>query len=362
MKTPRICFVLPLAVTAISLIGSMGRAAVLLDDDWDDGDRTDTNLPEESAWFASNAISTPTLSAAVGALIGNVRIFETNAGSRLWITHFTPAGVPVELGIGDALKVTAVFTVNNVAAAPGTARGLRIGLFNFSEPGAARVSGDGFSTGSGGGAPGVNVTGYGVNMNFAQTITTASPLQIIKRTDLATNNLMGASAVFATLGAGGGASGTPGFASGVPYTFEFSVTRDASGVGILARFKDGAEWSVFHSVTDTANPTFRFDGFAIRPNSAADTADTFTFSRFKVELMPFEVRIVGAEFPSPEGFKLTWSTLPGRSYRVEWRSNLLDSVEWSPVGSVVADGSTASLSDIEAFFDPRRFYRVVELP
>src|SRR5262245_2587819 len=91
--------------------------AVLLDDDWDDGDRTDTNLPEESAWYANNTgtPATPTLSVAVGSLTGNVRMFETNTSSRLWITHFTPAGSPVELGLKDLLKITLVFTPSNAA-------------------------------------------------------------------------------------------------------------------------------------------------------------------------------------------------------------------------------------------------------
>jgi hypothetical protein len=351
-----------LLVIAIGSSGPSGWAAILLEDDWDDGDRTDTNLPEESAWYASNAGSTPTLSALAGALIGSVRIFETNAGSRLWITHFTPAGAPVELGFGDTLKIVTVFTAQNVTTAPGTARGLRLGLFNFSEPGAARVTGDGFSTGSGSGAPGVNVTGYGMNLNFAQTFTTGGPLQIIKRTDLATNNLMGASAVFATLGAGGGDSGSPGFASGVPYTLEFSVTRNASAVSITAQFSDNRGWSTSYTVSDTANPNFRFDGFAMRPNSAADTADLFTFTQFKVELAPFVVRITRAEFPTPEGFKLTWTTVPEKAYRVEWRPSPDGSSEWTEVGTVNADGSSASLGDVEAFFDARRFYRVVQLP
>src|SRR5436190_1514154 len=201
------------------------QSAVLLDDHWDDGDRTDTNLPEESAWFASSAFGTPTLSVASGALTGNVLMFGTNTSSRLWITHFTSAGSSVELGIGDTLKVTLVFIPTNVTASPSTTRGLRVGLFNFSEPGANRVTADGFSTGAGGGAPGTNVTGYMLNMNFAQTLTIGSPIQIMKRTDLPNINLMGATAVFTSLGSGGGTAGGPAFRSGVVYTMELSATR-----------------------------------------------------------------------------------------------------------------------------------------
>jgi hypothetical protein len=41
----------------------------LLDDTWSDGDRADTALPDESAWFASNAGTTPTLSATPLAIV-----------------------------------------------------------------------------------------------------------------------------------------------------------------------------------------------------------------------------------------------------------------------------------------------------
>jgi hypothetical protein len=347
-------------VVAVGLSGIPAWSAVLLDEDWDDGERTETNLPEESAWFASNAGATPSLTALPGALLGTVRLFETNAGSRLWITHFTPAGAPAELAVGDTLRISTTFTVSNVTMAPGTGRGLRIGLFNFSEPGAARVTGDGFSTGAGGGAPGVNVTGYAVSVNFAQTLTT-TPLQITKRTDLGSNNLMGASAVFTTLTTGGGNAGTPGFAQEVPYTFEFIVTRQGETAEITTRFSDDRGWSISHTATDTLSPNFRFDGLAFRPNGALDTADTFTFMRCKAELVPFTMRILATDFVFG-GLRITWSTLPGRSYRLESRFNFDDAADWNPIGTVTADATMTSLTDLDAFFDPQKFYRVVELP
>src|SRR6185436_13657156 len=126
---------------------------------------------------------------------------------------------------GDTLKASLVFTATNIATAPGTGRGLRIGLFNFSEAGANRVSADGFSTGAGGGAPGANVTGYMINMNFAQTNTINNPLQIMKRTDLPNVNLLGATAAYSSLSTGGGLLGAAAFSNDVPYTMELSVKR-----------------------------------------------------------------------------------------------------------------------------------------
>jgi hypothetical protein len=356
---------LPVTLAILAALGLPGTAQVLLDDDWDDGDRTDTNLPEESAWFANNAAGSPTLSAAVGALIGNVLMFETNTSSRLWITHFTPAGSPTELGLGDMLKITLVLTASNVTTSSSTSRGLRIGLFNFSEPGAARVSADGFSTGAGTGAPGANVTGYMLNMNFAQAFTIAAPLQIMKRTDLPNINLMGASAVYSSLGSGGGPSEAPGFSNDVPYTLEFIVRRGSDAtmdsVDITTRFSDTNGWSIEHTATDFTTPTFRFDGFAMRPNSVADTADSFTFSQFKVERIPFSLRIISLELLAFDTV-LTFETLPGRSYEVQARAALDDANPWTTIGSVTAAGTTESVTDFDGSLHARRFYRVVQLP
>jgi len=335
----------------------------LLDDTWSDGDRTNTALPEESAWFASNAGTTPTLSVAPGLLTCNVRMFETNTGSRLWITHFTPAGAPVELVEGDTLKISVFFRALSVATNPATGRGLRVGLFNFSEPGAARVTADGFSTGSGGGAPGANVTGYLLNQNFCERFSVNNPIQIMKRTDTPNVNLMGASAVFTALGSGGGASDTPGFQNDTPYRLEFSVKRSAGAAEITCLFADNAEWSIQHTATDANSPTFRFDGFAIRPNSAADAADSFQFSRVLVEHIPFQVRLLGIEYPTLLGARISWSCLPGKTYQVEWSQTLpLEPEAWIPLTTVVAGAAVEFFDDGDAFFVSQGFYRVVQLP
>jgi hypothetical protein len=336
--------------------------AVLLDDDWDDGDRTDTNLPEESAWYANNTgtPATPTLSAAAGSLTGNVKMFETNTSSRLWITHFTPAGSPVELGLKDLLKVTLVFTPSNVAALSAATRGLRIGLFNFSEPGAARVSADGFSTGGGGGAPGANVTGYILNMNFGQILTN-SPLEIMKRTGTTDINLMGASGIFTRLGVGGGDAGAPGFSNGVTYTMEFSIKRNPSSVEITTTFSDTNGWSITQTASDFSNPTFRFDGFAMRPNSVADSADAFIFTRFKAETFPFTPRITSILVPGFDA-QINWETLPNRMYQLEARDTFAPDDSWALLHSVTATGESESFTDQDATSREQRFYRVVQLP
>jgi hypothetical protein len=356
MKAVKYLLALGLTIT----LSSAAPAAVLLDDDWDDGDRTDTNLPEEAAWYGSTVAGAPTLSASPGALTGHVQLGE-NASSRLWISHFRPSGSPVELAVGDTLKGTLVFTASNVTASS-SSQALRIGLFNFSEPGAAQVTADGFSTGSGGGAPGTNVTGYMLNMNFGQTLS-SSPLRIYKRTDLATNNLLGALAVFTPLGSAGGGSTGPGFRSGIPYTFELMLKRLETGLEISVRFTDNDGWSITHTATDTSSLNVRFDGFALRPNNVVDTAHSFTFTRFKVEHVPYELRIRSLELIPPfNDALLTFETLRDKTYQVEWRANLSPTSGWNPLGGpITGNGEVATVQDQDAGFERERYYRVVQL-
>ena len=112
------------------------------------------------------------------------------------------------------------------------------------------------------------------------------------------------------------------------------------------------------------NSNSRFDGFAIRPNSVADTAHLFSFKQFKVEHVPFEVRITSFQLTPPfNDATITFSTLPGKSYQVEWRARLEPESDWNALGSVVAgDGTPAVVEDRDAGFETQRFYRVVQLP
>jgi uncharacterized repeat protein (TIGR03806 family) len=58
---------------------------------------------------------------------------------------------------------------------------------------------------------------------------------------------------------------------------------------------------------------------------------------------------------------LTWSAVPGQSYRVEYKTNLTDAA-WTPMaGNVTASGSTATITD-NPVGAPRRFYHIVLVP
>jgi hypothetical protein len=265
-------FLLLLSLLSTLSLAASTHAAVLLDDTWVDGTRTDQNLPTESAWFANTAAGL-TNAPGGGSMTGVVPL----TGSALWLTYFTPAGTPSTLGIGETIKITMVFTPSNVCTAPTTSRALRIGLYNFSD-GGTRITADGVSTSG----AGQNVKGYMLNMNFAQAFTTA-PLQIQERTATTTTTLMSASADYTTLSTGGGATGDPGFTNGVQYTLEFSATRTGLDEVVISNRFFGPNLDISHTATDFLGATFAFDAFAIRPARADSSAETFTITRFNVE-------------------------------------------------------------------------------
>lgn len=117
----------------------------ILDDTWADGNRSNTSLPTNAAWYASSGSS---LTATTGSMTG----ITGGGSSRTWWTYFTTNSLsPVQLDVGDTLKVTLVFTPNGVNTNNATHR-LPIGLFDFS--GGTRRTSDGDSPNASG------VTGY----------------------------------------------------------------------------------------------------------------------------------------------------------------------------------------------------------
>src|ERR1041385_683428 len=95
----------------VAILATMtAPAAVLLDDTWADGTRTNTSLPTDAAWYASSAAS---LVAAANSLTATPNATQ----SRTWWTFFTTnAASLVALNVGDTLKPTLTFTPSGVVA------------------------------------------------------------------------------------------------------------------------------------------------------------------------------------------------------------------------------------------------------
>ena len=251
---------------------------LLVDDRWADGDRTTGPVAiSNSVWFASSSSSMVFIN---GMLYG----MPESASSRLWIGYFTEdttANLPVHLDVGKSLKATWVWNSTQIAATGGN---LRLGLFDYAD-GGTRVTGDNFGSGSTGN--GDNVRGYMLTLDYAQTFTDDTPLELRARTILDSVNLMGSTANYPVSLASGpsGMAGATAFLDYTNYTLEITVTRTApNSVDLTASITGtGTNWTI--TATDNTYAYHRFDAFAIRPNSQETTAFDFVFNQFKVEVL-----------------------------------------------------------------------------
>ena len=161
---------LPLVLTSTMAVyfAASVQGAILLDDKFLLGNRTNQNLTSSSAWFANS-------SAILTNAVGNMT-WVVPASSCMGLTYFMPQGNPSALKIGDTLKVT--LTYSNIGVnANNTAGGLRFGLYNYAA-GGTRITADGFSTTAGNGN---NVQGSMEIINVGQTRGVTNALRLYKR-------------------------------------------------------------------------------------------------------------------------------------------------------------------------------------
>ena len=264
------------ALVALFALALPSHAAVLLDDTWADGTRDKQNLPTKSAWYASIG---PSLAAAPKSMT-----LSLGSDAVMVITYFTTnAAGPVQLGVGDTLTATIRLTLSGVAAS-NESMGFRLGLFDFADSTLSpkRVSND-FSDNN---SRDVGVPGYALFQNMGATFGQSSPMDIRKRTTLG-YALLGTTGNWTSLAKGpGDTSAFPGFADGTPYTLKLALHRTGTNsLSISATWlnaESGATLST--SVTDSDAANFRFDGIALRPENATQSASKITFNEVKVEL------------------------------------------------------------------------------
>jgi hypothetical protein len=354
-------FVNGISSTSSTLLVTTAPGRLILDDIWADGTRTDTSLPDDTAWFANSAPSLTNY--APGSMTG----IADSGGPRVWLTYFTtnPAA-PVDLAVGEQLKATLVFIPTDVATfAGGTGRGLRVGLFNFAD-GGTRASADGWFVGGSAGS-GTNVTGYLLNQCFYTVFQVDAPMQLWVRTNLPSGSLMGTLANYLQVGDSGptGYSNAPGFVSGTQYTLEFSAARTAANsVDVSARITGGG-LDLFNSAADAAYACHRFDCFAIRAGSVTDAAASFTFTEFKVEVLPVTPSM---RFATGRGelllingtFQMHLENVPSTgTVVIEASTNL---VRWVPVFTNTTTTNVLFCPDPQAGNYVRRFYRAIWTP
>jgi hypothetical protein len=194
-------------------------------------------------------------------------------------TYFTPEASPVTLtNVGDKISLRWVFTPSGVTTTSTSNQDMRIALVD--SPGAAaRVTSDA--------TPGsAAYTGYGVFLNMkAGTLGASSNNFQIEERNSGTSALLSAAGSWTSL-AGTGTSTTPGYTSGLTFTFDMSITKTAAGADIAASMTGtglgpgGNGLSV--SFSDTTPEAFIFDTFALRPGTPETTATSFDTSLFQV--------------------------------------------------------------------------------
>jgi hypothetical protein len=329
---------------------------VIVDDTFQNNPRGATVTDTTSDWLGS--VDTTLSWTDPGSLLG---MPQTNTSS-LWIANFLDAnaGAPIDLAVGDALRVTLAFYPTNVA--PLNTGTLRVGVFDFYD-GATLLFQDGnVSTpswnGSGGGA---NVRGYMLTINFGAQFGDATPLGLYVRNNLTSAGLMSATADFASLGSGpGGLSNAPAFSDGTKYTLQLTVARvAATQMQVSAQITGGQLNNLSFGAGDATYFTHRFSAFALRPNRTTDSAGVFNFSEYKVEIIPATIlpfRITGEQFTSPNQFVLTWQSVPGKAYYVESRPALNPST-WTTNAIVTGATGTTSWTNSSATL-PSAFYRI----
>ena len=314
-----------------------------------------------SVWYTAN---TDTLTAfeQVGNMVGT----PLAGSSSLWLGYFTETNAsPIHLAVGRALKVTLPFVANSFSSFTNNGS-LRIGLFDYFD-GAVRIEADGPAAGGSRGN-GRGVRGYMLNLDFGPTFSNNSPLQLLARSFLEDDNLMGSIGSYESFGsgpAGGGFSGAPAFTAGTEYRLEFVVSRTAvDSVDVTATITGGGtNWS--HTINDTNYVYRRFDSIAIRPNSLETSADSFAFPEFRVEVIdsavpisPFNITAIAAV--PPNGFRLTWDSRAGGTYHVLATPSLAP-VSWTTNATVTATGPQTTHTD-SPLSDRQRFYRVLAAP
>jgi hypothetical protein len=260
---------------------------VLLDDTWSDGTRTDTNLPDESAVYASH-------DSGVTMAVGSLTYDQTVSSSQRLATYFTPS-TGLTIDVGQRLCVTVDFSPET-ALYPSTSRNFRMGLFH--DPDDERVSADGFND-SGAGIWD-NALGYAVQMPLSLSSTPPNPFNIVKRLDNGNStSLLGSNSAYFQTSSGGD-----------PVTAV--LNKDYRIVAELRR-KDTNRMDIRFSlfdIDDIGNPALlsthtvintatAFDGeeeltgiytdfdlLAFRFSSNQGTADDLKFTNFKVEYKP----------------------------------------------------------------------------
>ncbi|MEJ5259924.1 MAG: PEP-CTERM sorting domain-containing protein [Anaerohalosphaeraceae bacterium] len=258
----------------VLLLGTLGQATVILHDTFADGSRLETNLPYESALYASSP-------ADVTVSVGSVRQAMSTASRRLH-TYFADQGSPLGLNVGDKLVATIEFAPCG-ALYSSTSRNFRFGLFY--DPTSPQHRADNIGD-SGVSNSWQDATGYAVQ--FSLSSGTASTIQVGKRTDFTVTSLLGTSGAYQW---GTGTGGASNLVLDRVYTMTFVLDYQAADLmQVDFTFMDDYGFSTSASLTDNGlggKPIYtNFDFLLFRFSAASGTADIIDIRSIKIEYIP----------------------------------------------------------------------------
>ncbi|HEY1404207.1 MAG TPA: immunoglobulin domain-containing protein, partial [Pyrinomonadaceae bacterium] len=280
---------LSLALILALLLPTVAGAATIVNDTFADGESQTQNLGGDSVRLFNGRAGTVRTDAA-----GSVNFNISAAGGSEGFWGFFTDGSPVTLGVGDRLKVSANFSVQNLGANLGA--DLRFGAFDSKN---TRTTAN--TTG------GINSPTFADDPGYATRLagTAASgtpPFTIHRRAnpsagDPLANVISTTVAEYTALTVTGGSGRAP-LVNGTPYTFTFTIERvSASDTKITVSLTDGGSFNLNSTATESsASPATTFDWFGFRvPNGFASDLN---FTRWSADYTPAAPVITAQPQPS----------------------------------------------------------------
>ena len=315
-----------LACAALAVPFVAGAAgSTVVDDTFADGNSQNQNLAGNSLQFF-NARSA-TVRTDVGGVNGGSVTFDmtnTSTSAEAFWAHFTNAGSPVTLAVGDKLSFSGTFSLTGFAGSD-----IRFGLFD-SKGSRNTVNLTGGQNNSAFG----DDAGYGAQF-FASG--TGGPFNLFRRDAASTpyTNIFNSMGVTdsngATTGwtplAGAGATARQTLTDATPYTFTYTVERlSATQTRVTVAVSGGTISNLNYAATETSqNPHTKFDWFSMRV-AGTSFAKKVQFTRLRVDYAPGLPVITGQPQPTDlvvqVGSSVTMSVgASGASLAYEWRRN-----------------------------------------
>ncbi|MEP6901472.1 MAG: pectinesterase family protein [Actinomycetota bacterium] len=308
------------------------QATTIVDDTFADANSANQDLPNNSMQVFKARSGT-----ARNTTVGNAEFDMTATGtsSEAFWAHFTNAGAPVSLGVGDSLTFAGTFTLTGFA---NNSQDIRFGLFDSK---GTRNTAD--LTGGQNAAAFGDDTGYAAQF-FASG--TGSPFVLYRRdvTSPVTTNIFNSfTGAGFTILTGTGATARQALTNAAPYIFSYTVTRtSATQTQVTIAVTGGALSNLNYTATETsATPYTTFDWFTFRVGGTNFT-QKIAFQRLKVDFNPAAPLITTQPVPLSQ----TVAVGANVQYSVGASGSAL-SYQWLKDNNPIAGNATATTANLQ---------------